>query len=72
MKVIKKGCDNPDFGKDLTCMGSGLGKGAGGCGAVLRVVPADISNNLSTGGEAHWFTCPECSAKTYVTWRTFS
>lgn len=69
MKVIKK--KNASFGKKLACKGSGFGEGVGGCGALLQVVPADISNNLSTGGDAHWFWCPLCGAKTFVSYNTF-
>jgi hypothetical protein len=71
MKVIKKGPENAKFGKKLTCKGSGFGEGMGGCGAVLHVVPADISNNLATGGDAYWFICPCCRAKTFVSYNTF-
>lgn len=67
MKVIKKGFENADFGKDFVCKGYGLGPKAGGCGAVLHVVPADICVHTDRDGDsAYWFVCPECGAKTYV------
>jgi hypothetical protein len=67
MKVIKKGFENADFGKEFVCKGYGLGKGKGGCGAVLHVVPADIVAHTDCDGDSsYWFTCPDCGAKTYV------
>lgn len=69
MKVLKK--KSASFGKKLTCKGSGFGEGMGGCGALLQVVPGDICNNLNTGGDAYWFYCPVCSAKTFVSYDTF-
>ena len=70
MKVIKKGFENAEFGKDFICKGVGFGKGKGGCGAVLHVVPADVVTYSSSDpdfSDSHWFVCPECGAKTYVT-----
>ena len=72
MKVIKKGPENSAAGKQFTCKGYGLGKGKGGCGAVLHVVPGDI--HVSTdweGDESYWFACPVCKAKTYVSYDEF-
>ncbi|OGH93022.1 MAG: hypothetical protein A2563_05430 [Candidatus Magasanikbacteria bacterium RIFOXYD1_FULL_40_23] len=75
MKVIKKGFEHATIGKELTCVGDGFGKGKGGCGAVLHVVPADIYvKHFSIGdydGTHYWFVCPECSAKTYVKYDVF-
>lgn len=76
MKVIKSGRDNPCFGKEFTCAGTGVGK-TGGCGAVLLVVPRDIESATYSdygGGSdtSYWFTCPECGAKTYVSYNAFS
>jgi hypothetical protein len=72
MRVIKKGSENTDWGKDLTCKGNGLGKGVGGCGAILHVTPADIARHTDSDGDSsYWFVCPECSAKTYVNHNTF-
>lgn len=72
MKVLKKGCENTSFGKDLVCKGHGLGKKVGGCGALLHVVPADVEKYVDSDGDAsYWFTCPECGAKTYVSYDTF-
>lgn len=67
MKVLKKGSENASFGKEFTCKGCGLGKGKGGCGAVLHVVPADIHVHASVEYDnTYWFVCPECNAKTYI------
>lgn len=67
MKVIKKGFENASIGKEFVCKGYGLGKGKGGCGAVLHVVPADIEVYIDCDGDPYyWFTCPECEANTYV------
>lgn len=72
MKVLKKGSENTSFGKELVCKGHGLGKGKGGCGAVLYVVPADVETSTDWEGDvSYFFTCPECSAKTYVKYDTF-
>jgi hypothetical protein len=71
MKLIKKGLDNPNFGKEFVCKGYGLGKG-GGCGAVLHVVPADICVHTDSDGDSsYWFVCPDCGAKTYVAYNAF-
>lgn len=77
MKVLKKGFENASFGKDVVCSGSGMGKGKGGCGAVLHVVPADIHEATYSdygGGSdtSYWFVCPECGASTYVRYNLFS
>lgn len=72
MRLIKKGSDNPAWGKEMTCKGNGLGKGVGGCGAILHVTPADILSSTDFEGDAsYWFTCPECKAKTYVRYSDF-
>jgi len=76
MKVLKKGSENEVFGKEFTCVGSGVGKGKGGCGAVLLVKPADVSEHhytdiSGTGDTEYWFVCPECGAKTYVSSSVF-
>lgn len=72
MKVIKSGKDNHDFGKELTCKGYGLGPKVGGCGAVLLVKPCDIAVHTDHDGDStYWFVCPECGAKTYVSWNAF-
>lgn len=66
MKVLKKGCDNPNFGKDVVCVGYGLGK-SGGCGALLHVVPRDVIVSSDGDGDSlYWIICPECNARTYV------
>lgn len=67
MRLIKKGCDNPNFGKEVTCKGNGLGKGVGGCGAILHIVPSDVFYRyLGDGDYNAWYECPECRAKTPV------
>ncbi len=76
MKVIKKGSENPNGGKKLTCTGSGVGKGKGGCGAVLLVKPCDVSESHYTdygGGSdtSYSFACPECGATTYFSSNPF-
>lgn len=76
MKVIKSGKENDSFGKEKVCHGYGLGRGRGGCGAVLLVKPCDISESTSSdygGGSdtSYWFTCPECGARNYVSYDTF-
>ena len=71
MKVIKKGSENDSFGKELTCKGSGLGKGKGGCGAILLVKPCDVMSSSYDGDTSYWFVCPECGAHTYVSYTTF-
>ncbi|HSD12314.1 MAG TPA: hypothetical protein VLC10_02035 [Patescibacteria group bacterium] len=72
MKVVKSGKDNDAFGKEFTCKGYGMGKKAGGCGAVLLVKPCDVETHVDCDGDAtYWFTCPECGAKTYVAWDAF-
>ena len=72
MKVITKGCDNPNFGKEFVCKGNGLGPKVGGCGAVLHLVPADISVYVSSEYDnSYWFVCPECGAKTYISYNAF-
>lgn len=71
MKVLKKGFENASFGKEFTCVGSGLGKGKGGCGAVLHLVPADVETSYYDGDSTYWFTCPECGAKTYLKYDAF-
>lgn len=73
MTIIKSGKDNHAFGKALTCTGHGLGKKIGGCGAILLVKPCDIE--VTTDGEgdrSYSFTCPECGAKTYVSYNAFN
>ena len=73
MKVLKKGCDNANFGKEFVCRGYGLGKKVGGCGAVLHVVPADVEKYTDCDGDSsYWFVCPECGAKTYVKYNAFN
>ena len=73
MKVLKKGAENANFGKDLVCKGYGLGKKVGGCGALLHVMPADVEKHVDWEGDAScYFVCPECGAKTYVTYDTFN
>jgi len=72
MKLIKKGSENTNFGKEFVCKGYGLGKKVGGCGAVLHVVPADILTHTDCDGDAsYWFVCPDCGAKTYVKYDAF-
>lgn len=72
MKVIKKGFDLATIGKELVCLGYGFGKGKGGCGAVLHVVPADVVEKFYADCENElYFVCPECSAKTYVKYNVF-
>lgn len=72
MKALKSGKDNDAFGKEFTCKGHGLGKKIGGCGAVLHVKPGDIETSTDyEGDKSYWFTCPECSAKTYVSYDAF-
>lgn len=75
MKVIKSGKDRK-HGKKLTCRGYGTGE-TGGCGALLLVSPRDVMSATYSdygGGSdtSYWFVCPECGAKTYVSWNTFS
>ena len=73
MRLIKKGFENASWGKEFTCKGYGLGKGVGGCGAVLHVTPADIASHTDCEGDkSYWFVCPECHAKTYVSYNAFS
>ncbi len=73
MKVLKKGSDNANFGKEFVCKGYGLGKKVGGCGALLHVVPADIEKCTDSDGDAsYWFVCPDCGAKTYVKYDAFN
>ena len=72
MKVLKSGKDNDSFGKEFVCKGHGLGKKVGGCGAVLLVKPGDVETHVdSEGDNSYWFVCPECGAKTYVSWNAF-
>ncbi|MEK7623825.1 MAG: hypothetical protein AAB408_04135 [Patescibacteria group bacterium] len=67
MKVLKKGSENTNFGKEFVCKGYGLGKGVGGCGALLHLVPADVLSSTDWEGDSmYWFVCPECHAKTYM------
>ena len=48
------------------------GKKVGGCGAVLLVKPGDVETHVdSEGDNSYWFVCPECGAKTYVSWNAF-
>jgi hypothetical protein len=71
MKVLKKGPDT-DWGKEMRCTGSGMGKTAG-CGALLLVSPSDIKEAYYQDGETtYWFVCPECSVSTYVRHNAFS
>lgn len=70
MRVLKKGPDT-DWGKELRCMGYGLGT-TGGCGALLLVSPRDVKSHYDDGDTSYWFVCPECGARTHVTSRTFS
>ena len=76
MRVIKKGSDNEEFGKDLVCRGDGVGRGRGGCGSILRVMPRDVESDSCSdyGGGSdtyYWFVCPECRVKTYVDPKVF-
>ncbi len=67
MEVVRSGKDDREFGKEFTCRGNGFGKGVGGCGAVLRLMPCDVACHVDCDGDAtHWFVCPECGAKTYL------
>ncbi len=65
MKTIKKGSENANWGKELVCKGTGIGKTAG-CGALLLVSPADVHEHYYDGDTSYWFVCPECHVKTYV------
>ena len=73
MKVLKSGKENASWGKEFNCKGSGTGKTAG-CGALLLVSPRDVKSesNYDYGHASYWFVCPECGAKTYVSWNAFS
>lgn len=69
MKVIKKGAENDEYGKKLTCTGNGVGKGRGGCGAVLLVKPGDLTaasykDVSGTTDTDYSFVCPECGVTT--------
>lgn len=75
MQVLEKGPD-PSGCKKLRCRGHGMGKTAG-CGALLLVSPRDIQSASYTdygGGSdtSYWFVCPECNARTEVSYNAFS
>lgn len=74
MRVLKKGPDT-DWGKEFRCKGYGTGATAG-CGALLLVSPRDVKSATTRdydGGSdtSYWFVCPECGAKTYVSYNAF-
>ncbi len=72
MRVIKKGSENATWGKEFICKGYGLGKGVGGCGAILHVTPGDIMKHTDSDGDSsYWFSCPDCGAKTYIRYDAF-
>lgn len=74
MKVLKSGKEN-NFGKELVCKGTGVGK-EGGCGALLLVAPGDVKEHsyYSYGDHEvdYYFMCPECHVKTHVSPSSFS